>query len=310
MKFPTLIPAVLMLSMPAMGQDPTPVATPAPDPTPAIQEVRTFKLKLSGTLLKADTEIRAQFARFVPLPVAQADKLGTIDGSNELEIVKDDAAHEARDQKERLDTRFRWRGALVQSGLFLAIQHGYRMTEEKTRRELKGPFFKDWKGSINNLHGWYDGGRLFTDYVAHPMQGAVTARIFINNSANARAVEYGWNTRYWKTRVKAFVWATAWSTQFEIGPLSEASLGNVGQKLYDRHKSKITYGDMVVTPAAGLAWTVGEDAMDKFVLRKWLERKIENRVIVKILRSVLTPTTSFANVLRGKAPWRRDRRRN
>jgi hypothetical protein len=106
------------------------------------------------------------------------------------------------------------------------------------------------------------------------------------------------------------VWAAVWSTQFEIGPLSEASLGNVGQKLYNGHHSKMTYGDLIVTPVVGVMWSVGEDAIDKYVLTNWIENKVENRLMMKILRSVLTPTTSFANILRGRAPWRRDFRRN
>ena len=220
----------------------------------------------------------------------------------------EDTAIDVTEIEENVD--FQWRPALIQSGLFLAIQHGYRMTEEKTRRELDGPFFRDWKDSVDQLHGWYDGGRLFTNYVAHPMQGSMTARIFINNSPKANAAEFGRDRAYWASRTKAFVWALAWSTQFEIGPLSEASLGNIGKQLYDGHKSKLTYGDIVVTPIAGIAWTVGEDAMDKFVLRNWLELKIENRLLMKILRSLLTPTRSFANVLRGRAPWRRDHRKN
>src|SRR5215204_1214039 len=39
---------------------------------------------------------------------------------------------------------FRMASAIKQSLLFLAIQHGFRMTQEKTRRELGGPFFADW----------------------------------------------------------------------------------------------------------------------------------------------------------------------
>lgn len=290
------IPIILLMIVPAMAQDAAPAVGPTPDELETENAVKPFKPKFAEIAARADLESNTKFHKFVRLP-------------NRIKTKDDPLRGGGIDVSER-DDRFNWRGAMIQSGLFLAIQHGYRMTEEKTRTELNGPFLRDWKESLENLHGWYDGGRLFTDYVAHPMQGAVTARIFINNSGRSKGVEYGLNKRYWKTRVKSLVWATLWSTQFEIGPLSEASLGNIGQHLYERHKSKLTYGDMIVTPIAGVGWTVGEDAMDKFVLHKWIERKVSNRIMIKILRSILTPTTSFANILRGKAPWRRDYRRN
>ncbi|MFZ1702646.1 MAG: hypothetical protein WBO10_02805 [Pyrinomonadaceae bacterium] len=229
-----------------------------------------------------------------------------LDAKKSIKIALD----EALEMSDEPDQRFRWRPALIQSGLFLAIQHGFRMSEGKTRRELDGPFFRDWKESVLNLHGWSDGGKIFTDYIAHPMQGSLTARIFINNSPRANRAEFGKSRSYWKSRTKALVWAAVWSTQFEIGPISEASLGNVGQVYYNGHFSKMTYGDLVITPVVGVGWTVGEDAIDKFILDRWIEKRVGNRLLIKTLRSVLTPTTAFANILRGRTPWRRDFRRN
>lgn len=220
------------------------------------------------------------------------------------------------DEIERLPVtlrpNFNWRGATVQSLIFLGIQHGFRMTEPKTRAELKGPFFKDWKDSVKNLEGWDDGGKFFTNYVAHPLEGSAMARIYLNNDRQAGRVEFGKDARYWKTRAKAFLWSTAWNVQFEIGPISEASLGNVGRVRHSNGKSKMTWGDLVVTPTGGIALTIAEDAIDKYVLHKWIERD-ERRSITftkKMLRTVLTPTMSFTNLLRGHAPWWRDNRRN
>lgn len=77
---------------------------------------------------------------------------------------------------------FRWGPALAQSMLFLGIQHGLRLTGDagllftiganRTRRELKGPFFQDWFDSLKTLKGWDDGGHFRTNYIFHPMQGA------------------------------------------------------------------------------------------------------------------------------------------
>ena len=57
---------------------------------------------------------------------------------------------------------------------------------------------------------------------------------------------------------------------------------------------------------------IGEDMIDKYILKNWLEKKNGYRVSTKLkfFRCVLTPTMCFANILRGKVPWRRDDRAN
>ena len=205
---------------------------------------------------------------------------------------------------------FDWKPALIQAGIFTAIQQGFRLNEEKTRDELDGPFLKDWKASLKNLRGWDDGGKFFTNYVGHPMQGAITGRIYVNNSPSARNQVFGKSKDYWISRFKAMAWSAVWSTQFELGPISEASIGNVGQKLAGNGRSKLTYGDLVMTPVGGTGLLIVEDAVDKYILRGILERKLRNLVMIKLLRSFLTPMTAFANILRGRAPWWRDDRMN
>ena len=197
---------------------------------------------------------------------------------------------------------FRWGPALRQSLLFLAVQHGYRMTEPKTQRELRGPFFKDYFRSLKNLKGWDDGGRFFTNYVAHPMQGAVTGFVFVQNDPRSISREFGSSREYWTGRLKAMAWSAAWSTQFEIGPVSQASLGDVGKK-----SGKLTYVDLVITPTVGVGWLVAEDALDRFVVRR-IETKTDNLFVRITARTVLNPTRTAANLLRFKKPWHRDTR--
>jgi hypothetical protein len=208
-----------------------------------------------------------------------------------------------------LKERFYWKPALIQSGVFLGIQHGSRLFQPKTTREFGGPFFRDWGNSIKNLRGWNDGDSPFTNNFAHPLQGGVTGRIFVNNSDRAKKLEFGESKEYWKSRLGAFAWSAAWSTQFEFGPVSEATIGNVGLRQKNGH-STMAWTDLVMTPVVGTAVLVEEDMIDKYVLKNWLERKNSYRVTtkIKILRSVLTPTTSFSNLLRGKVPWKRDAR--
>ena len=205
------------------------------------------------------------------------------------------------------DTKFHWKGALVQSAAFLAVQHGFRMTEEKTRSELDGPFFRDWKESVANLRGWDDGVKFFTNYIAHPMQGAITSRIFIHNSGKSLRQEFGGSKPYWSSRMKAMAWSALWSLQFEIGPISESSLGNVGQRLHDDGRSRLTYLDIVITPTVGTGLAIAEDMIDKYVLRGWVEKKIHNKALRNIISGLLTPTTSFANMMRFHSPWYRER---
>ena len=210
--------------------------------------------------------------------------------------------------QDKTKDKFHWKPALIQSGIFLGMQHGTRLLQKKTTRELVGPFFRDWFNSVKGLRGWDDGDNLLTNYVAHPMQGSLTGRIFVNNSDRAKRQEFGSSKEYWKSRFKAALWSTAWSIQFELGPISEASLGNVGLKPAANGRSYMTYQDLVITPTVGTAVLILEDAIDKYVLKNWLEKKKGYRVTtkIKILRCALTPTTCFANILRGKVPWKRD----
>ena len=200
---------------------------------------------------------------------------------------------------------FRVKRALNQSLLFVGLQHAFRMTEEKTRRELVGPFFKDWWDSIRSLHGWKDGGRQFTNYVAHPIEGAVLGYIQIQNDSRGIRQEFGLSGSYWRSRLKAMAWAAAGSTQFELGPLSQASIGNVGAGIYEA--KKMTYVDLVITPTLGTVWIVLEDALDRHVIAR-IDRNVGSGLVRALARMVLNPTRTFANGFRFEAPWHRDLR--
>lgn len=203
---------------------------------------------------------------------------------------------------EELRTRregFHWSRAVRESMLFLAVQHGYALTQPKTRRDLHGPFFKDYFSSVKSLHGWDDGGRFFTNYVAHPMQGSLMGFVQIQNDPAGSRQRFGRSRAYWRSRLKALAWSAAWSTQFEIGPLSQASIGNVGLH------GKQTYEDLIVTPTVGTGLLVVEDFLDLHVVER-IERATDNRALRIAARMILNPTRSAANVLRFKKPWHRD----
>ena len=198
--------------------------------------------------------------------------------------------------------KFHWAPALRQSLLFLGVEHGFRITQLYTRRRLAGPFFEDWFDSVRGTAGWSDHDAFSANYIGHPMQGAISSYIHIQNDPGGMRQEFGRSPEYWKSRMRAMGWSAAYSAQFELGPLSEASIGNVGQK-----KGTAGAVDLVVTPVAGLGWTVTEDALDKYVILG-LERKSQNRVLKGVARSLLNPSRSFANLMRGRPPWHRDTR--
>jgi hypothetical protein len=197
---------------------------------------------------------------------------------------------------------FQWGSAVLQSFTFLAVQHSVRLTQAKTRREFGGKFFPDYANSVTNINGWGDGDGIFTNYVGHPMQGAIAGFIQIQNDPSGKYLDYSNTKEYWHSRLKAMAWAAAYSTQFEIGPISEATIGNVG-------KRPGTAGavDLVVTPTAGIGLAIAEDAIDRYFVTK-LEAKANSRLSRILIRSALNPNRTFANILRGKVPWHRDTR--
>ncbi|HYE74092.1 MAG TPA: hypothetical protein VEF04_12215 [Blastocatellia bacterium] len=207
------------------------------------------------------------------------------------------------------DTSFQWGSAIRQSMRFLAIQHAFRLaTEGQTRADLKGPFFKDYFETLTKLRGWTDGDPFIVNYIGHPMMGAVSGYIQIQNDPRGIKQEVGFNKDYFKSRLKAFGWSALYSTQFELGPISEASLGNVGIRPTKVSKHPMGYVDIVVTPVVGTMWLVGEDALDKYVVMP-IENRVNNKVVRILVRSFLNPSRSMANVLRSKWPWYRDGRK-
>lgn len=206
---------------------------------------------------------------------------------------------------------FNWLPALTQSMTFLSLQHaGNVSTYDK---ELKGPFFRNWFRSVANYRfsRWSDDDPFIVDYIGHPMMGAVAGRIQIQNDPRGMGLEFRNRPAYWKSRAKAMAFAAAYTVQWELGPASETSIGNLGlHEYYSPTAKRMTNGtgmvDLVVTPVAGTAWTVGEDLIDRYAIRK-LEGRTRNPLALSAI-SVLNPTRSFANLLRWRAPWYRDSR--
>jgi hypothetical protein len=200
-------------------------------------------------------------------------------------------------------TGFQWKPALQQAGLFLGFQHGFRLaTEPGTRAELRGKYFREWGRSIRSVKGWHDGDPWHVNYVGHPMMGAISGYIQVQNDPQYKRSQFGWNSPYWKSRMRALAFSAAYSTQFELGPFSEASIGNV-----QLHPPEHGMCDFVITPTLGLGWQVAEDALDRLLVRR-IEARTDAIWVKIVARGVLNPARSFSNMLRWKQPWYRDDR--
>jgi hypothetical protein len=208
----------------------------------------------------------------------------------------------SRAAEDRGEYSFGWKSATLQSILFLGVEHGFRLVQNKTRNELRGRFFADYFSSVRNIQGWRDGDSTFTNYVAHPAQGAVAGYIQIHNDAYGKGQEISSSLVYWQSRLKATAWSAAYSTAFEIGPISEATIGNVGKK-----KGSSGLVDFVITPTGGFSWIVAEDAVDRYIIRN-KELRTPSLGWRRFYRMALNPTRTFANLLRMKKPWHRDTR--
>ena len=122
-----------------------------------------------------------------------------------------------------------WRSLLRDSMVMLLVQQTFRVTfEDSTRENLGGPFFKEWFESASTLCCWDDGDKTTTNYLFHPLMGSTSAFVFANSHRASQDTPIGANSRYWKAKGAQGIYAFIYGLNFELGPLSEASLGNVG----------------------------------------------------------------------------------
>ena len=173
------------------------------------------------------------------------------------------------------------KGAVSDSIRLLSMQHAVRVgLSSKTRSELGGPFLKDYGSSIRMPRTWGDGDGWVINYLGHPSQGAASGWVWLQNEPGAERQKLGRSRRYWSSRGRALAWSAIYSTQFEIGPYSEASIGNVGLR-----PETTGWTDYVSTPIGGLAMIVAEDAIDQHLVT-WLERHTNNEPLRAIVSLV------------------------
>ncbi len=221
--------------------------------------------------------------------------------------------------------RYHWGGLIAQSMFFNAVESTFRIASDDQIRYLvaRKPFWHDYFASIRqfNMGRWNDGDNFLTNYVGHPMQGAVAGFIEIQNDPTGRQQEISATHDYWVSRFKGFLWATAFSVHSEISPLGEAGIGNEGGWTYpigDCHRpckqfnpqtwkytNNTGWVDFIITPVVGSLWMIAEDTIDRYISDR-VQGDTRSAAFPLILRGALNPSRTMANAMRFKLPWYRD----
>jgi hypothetical protein len=218
---------------------------------------------------------------------------------------------------------FHWRRALTESFTFLVIEQAYVVHSDFgwVVSENGVPFNHYWRDYMQSLSewthsGWNDGDPNWYGYVGHPIQGALTGFIQIQNDPRSQKLVFSKTKAYWWSRFKAALWNAAYSTQWNLGPVSEVTVEKYGTKDRAPWNYNGTYPcshhcltgvgqiDVVMTPLGGTGWLIGEDFLDKEIVQR-VEGATQSRFLIDTTRTALNPVRAGANMLHGKHPWYR-----
>ncbi|MFZ3217522.1 MAG: hypothetical protein WA192_15795 [Candidatus Acidiferrales bacterium] len=198
--------------------------------------------------------------------------------------------------------KFHWWPSFGESMLFTGIMHTFNLaTEPGTRDALNGHWFQDYIHSVSELRGWSDNDKFMAPYVGHPIEGSIFGFIERRNDPKYRQVQYGDGRDYWLSLLRSMAFSAVWHTQWKIGPLSEASIGNV---MLHVSPGFIT---LVDTPTLGFCTMLAEDAADRYLI-VGVENRTSNRVVIIVVRSFLNPGRTFSNMMAFRPPWERSTR--
>ena len=256
-----------------------------------------------------------------PVPIQNSQALATSEGTKSpypstIAVVPNLPAKQG----------FHWGPALRESFTFLVIEQAYVVHDDFRWVVVENgiPFNHYWRDYMQSLTSWWKAGwnageDPMYNYVGHPIQGAMTSYIQIQNDPASENLEFANTKEYWRSRLKATIWNTVYSTQWSIGPLSEVTVEKYGAKARSPWNSngswpcttKHCYSgvgkvNLVITPVGGLGWVLGEDWLDKEIVRR-VERNTNNRLLIDALRCSLNPIRGGASMLHGRAPWFRMR---
>ncbi len=252
------------------------------------------------------------------------------DDSDSETATSPDATHQPLDLRMNLletsaprKPGFRWGRALFESFMFFSIEQAYVVKDDYkwVISENGVPFNHYWRDYKHSLHswinsGWNDGDPALYSYLGHPLQGAMTSYIYIQNDPRGQSLEFSNTREYWHSRLRAAIWSAVYSTQWNIGPLSELTFEKYGTLIrgswnqdgtWPCHSQHHCYNgvgqvDLVTTPIGGFGWQVMEDVVDKDIIKR-VEANTSNRFLINVTRCALNPIRGGANILHGKSPW-------
>ena len=105
---------------------------------------------------------------------------------------------------------FHWGRPLLESFTFLAIEQAYVVHDDYRWVVVENGvplnhYWRDYKQSLSTWvnSGWDDGDPKLYSYVGHPIQGALTGYIRVQNDPQGRALEFSNTKAYWWSRFKA-----------------------------------------------------------------------------------------------------------
>ena len=184
--------------------------------------------------------------------------------------------------------RFQWKPALGQSALFTVVMHGWRFAHEPGTRDATGTGPGSMTGSIPSAKP--AAGMTATDGMpvlsATRSNGAIFGFIEQQNDPLYRKVEWGDGRIYWMSRLRALAFSAVMSTQWTLGPVSEASLGNV-----QLHASP-GFIDLVTLRRWEFLTMMGEDMLDRYVIMP-LENHTANPWLIMVTRGLGNPAAHF-----------------
>ena len=83
------------------------------------------------------------------------------------------------------------------------MEHGLRVGfQRKTRMELGGPFWGDYRRSVRIPTSWEDSDAWWVNYIGHPIHGAAAGYLWIDHESGA-PLDIGLSRHYWATRGRA-----------------------------------------------------------------------------------------------------------
>ena len=126
------------------------------------------------------------------------------------------------------ENKVHWKPAILESLLYTGIMHTFNLaTEAGTRDALNGPWLNNYLDSVGELRGWSDSDTFMAPYVGHPIEGSIFGYIFRQNDPRYKDVQWGDGRDYFVSVLRSMAYSAVWHTQWKIGPISEASIGNV-----------------------------------------------------------------------------------